>query len=310
MPSLPGLMGAGSALAQSVCGEFPTRPIEVVVPYNAGGNIDVAARTLAAAVKEVAGWDLRVSNRTGSGTVTGQDYLESQAPRDGYTIGVMPLMAAVLNDVDERNALTPGALEVLELIAFDPFMLLARKGETLDLLIAKGEAGTLRYAYSPGSEQGLMGNKFEEKHGFEMARVPLSGGVNRIGGLLNGSVDIAPSFYNEAKQYIDSNILIPLGVANDTPYWGEDSIPALGSEGYDFAHDTWGAYRVVLVPAAVPEDIKTCLAETFQTVLEDDVSVEFFAEKSLRPTPIGHAAAKEKYGDFETVVRNLLAAND
>lgn len=102
-----GLMGAGSALAQSVCGEFPTRPIEVVVPYNAGGNIDVAARTLAAAVKEVAGWDLRVSNRTGSGTVTGQDYLESQAPRDGYTIGVMPLMAAVLNDVDERNALTP-----------------------------------------------------------------------------------------------------------------------------------------------------------------------------------------------------------
>lgn len=299
---------ASAATAHAVCGDFPTRPIELVVPYKAGGNIDVAARTLAEATRRVTGWDLRVANRTGSGTVTGQDYLESQAPTDGYTIGVMPLMAAVLNDVDERNALRPGALEVLELIAFDPFMFFARKGEGLEQLIEKGEAGKLRYAYSPGSEQGLMGNKLEEQHGFEMARVPLSGGVNRIGGLLNGSVDIAPSFFNEAEQYIDAGILIPVGLANDTPYWGDDTIPALGSEGYDFAHDTWGAYRVVLVPDAVPEDIKSCLAETFKTVLQDERAIELFGEKSLRPTPIGHDAAKEKYGEFEAVVRGLLEA--
>lgn len=301
---------ATGAAAQDMCGDFPTRPIEVVVPYKAGGNIDVAARTLAAAVKEVVGWDLRVANRTGSGTITGQDYLESQAPTDGYTIGVMPLMAAVLNDVDERNALTPGALEVLELIAFDPFMLFSRKGEDLDQLIEKGEAGALRYAYSPGSEQGLMGNKFEEKHGFKMSRVPLSGGVNRIGGLLNGSVDIAPSFYNEAKQYIDAGILIPLGVANDTAYWGDGSIPALGTQGYDFGHDTWGAYRVVLAPSSVSDEIKSCLATTIKTVLEDERAIELFAEKSLRPSPLGHDAAKEKYGDFETIVRDLLAESD
>jgi tripartite-type tricarboxylate transporter receptor subunit TctC len=290
------------------CGSFPARPIEVVVPYKAGGNIDIAARTLVEATKEIAGWDLRVANRTGSGTITGQDYLETQAPTDGYTIGVMPLMAAVLNDLDERNALKPGAIEVIEKIAFDPFVFVARKGESLEDLIEKGNEGKLRYAFSPGSEQGLMGKKFEEKHGFEMARVPLSGGVDRIGGLLNGSVDIAPSFYNEAQQYIEGGLLSPIGVTNDTPYWADETIPTFTTNGYDFQPDTWGAYRVILVPTGVPEDIKTCLSETFNAVLSDERATKIFGEKSLVPAPIGHEAAKAKYDDYAAVVTKLLEA--
>lgn len=300
---------ATNAAVAADCGSFPERPIEVVVPYGAGGAVDVSSRTLAEAVKAVAGWDLRVANRTGAGTVTGQDYLASQAPTDGYTIGVMPLMAAVLNDQDERNALTPGSLEVLETIAFDPWLFVAKTGETLESLNEKGKAGKLRYAFSPGSEQGLMGDKLQAKDGFDMARVPLSGGVNRLGGLLNGSVDIAPSFYGEAKQYFDGGVMVPIGFANDVPYWADDSIPALGAEGYDFPTNVWGSYRVVLVPASVPEEIKSCIADTMTEVMQSEKGQEIFLEKTIRVDPVGHEAAKAKYGEFEKIVKDLLAAN-
>ncbi|WP_265516809.1 tripartite tricarboxylate transporter substrate-binding protein [Nitratireductor luteus] len=301
------LATTATASMAAECGDFPQRPIEVVVPYGAGGAVDITSRTLAEAAKVVAGWELRVANRTGAGTVTGQDYLATQAPTDGYTIGVMPLMAAVLNDADERNALEPGSLEVLEAIAFDPWLFVALKGQTLDSLIKKGEAGELRYAFSPGSEQGLMGDKFQEKHGFEMARVPLAGGVNRLGGLLNGSVDIAPSFYGESKQYIDSGVMVPIGYTNDVPFGPDESTVALGSEGYDFGHNVWGSYRVVLVPDGVPEDIKSCLADTLTEIMESEQGKEIFLEKTILVEPVGHETAKAKYGEFQKIVNDLLA---
>jgi tripartite-type tricarboxylate transporter receptor subunit TctC len=289
------------------CGDFPNRPIEIVVPYGAGGAVDITARTMAEAITQVAGWDMRVANRTGAGTVTGQEYLANQATEDGYSIGVMPLIAAVLNDADARNGLTSGSLQVLETIAFDPWLFIARAGETRESLIAKGEAGNLRFAFSPGSEQEMLGARFAAKHGFEMSYVPLAGGVKRLGGLLNDSVDLAPSFYGESKQYIESGIMVPIGLANDIPYWADETIPQLGTEGYDFARNVWGSYRVVLVPDGVPDDIKTCLSQTLTEVMQSEKGKEIFMEKTILVEPLGQEAAGATYGAFEKIVADLLA---
>ena len=304
------LLASGMSAAAAECGNFPARPIEIVVPYGAGGGVDISSRTLAEAAKEVKGWDMRVANRTGAGSVTGQDYLASQAPKDGYAVGVMPLIATVLNDVDERNALKPGSLEVLEAIAFDPWLFVALKGQTIDSLVKKGKTGegALRFAFSPGSEQSLLGGVFEKKHGIKMSRVPLAGGVKRLGGLLNGSVDLAPSFYGEAKQYLDGGLMVPIGFANDVPYWADKTIPALGAQGYDFGHNVWGSYRVILAPAGVPENIKSCLADGFTEILKSEAGKKLFLSKTIQVEPIGHDAAKAKYAEFQALVKKLLAS--
>jgi tripartite-type tricarboxylate transporter receptor subunit TctC len=307
LASISAVLLSATAVFAAECGDFPNRPIEIVVPYGAGGAVDITSRTLAEAITQVVGWDMRVANRTGAGTVTGQEFLANQAAEDGYSIGVMPLMATVLNDADERNGLESGSLQVLETIAFDPWLLVARADDTLETLIAKGEAGNLRYAFSPGSEQEMMGAKFSAKHGFKMAGVPLAGGVKRLGGLLNDSVDIAPSFYGESKQYIESGIMVPIGFANDIPYWADETIPQLGSEGYDFARNVWGSYRVVLVPDGVPDDIKACLSQTMTEVMQSEKGKEIFLEKTIRVDPIGQEAAAATYGTFEKIVADLLA---
>lgn len=296
------------AFAAADCGDFPNRPIEVMVPYRAGGAVDIAARTLANAAAEVKGWDLRIANRTGAGTVTGQEHLANQASRDGYTVGVMPLLAAVLNESDAGNGIEPGSIDVLEAIFFDPWLFVARPGETIESLVSRGEAGRLRYAYSPGSEQSMLGGVFESRHGFQMARVPLDGGVNRIGGVLNGSVDIAPTFYGEAKQYLDSGVVTPLGYANDAPYWAGEDIPALTQEGYDFGANFWGAYRVVFTPAGVPDDIKACLSEGFTEILSSEAGKALFMEQGIRTEPVGYAEASGAYPRFQQTVAELLAA--
>ena len=308
--AVAGVLAPLGAAHAAECGDFPSRPIEIVVPYGAGGAVDITARTLAAAAQAVKGWDMRVANRTGAGTVTGQDFLANQAPTDGYAIGIMPLMAAVLNEADERNALQSGSLDVLETIAFDPWLFVAMKGQTIESLVEKGKTGpgALRFAFSAGSEQSMLGGVFERHHGVEMARVPLAGGVNRLGGLLNGSVDIAPSFYGEAKQYLDGGVMTPLGFANDVPYWADESIPALGAQGYDFGHNVWGSYRVILAPAGVPEDVKACLADSFTEIMNDPRGQEIFLEKTIRVAPVGAEAARATHGQFQAIVADLLAS--
>ncbi|ARP97783.1 Bug family tripartite tricarboxylate transporter substrate binding protein [Pseudorhodoplanes sinuspersici] len=308
--AIAGLIGTCVSAYAADCTDFPKRPIEIVVPYGAGGGVDIASRTLAAAAKAVKGWDMRVSNRTGAGTVTGQNYLASQAPADGYTIGVMPLIAAVLNDADPRNGIKAGSLEVLEAIAFDPWLFVAMKGQTVDSLVAKAKSGggTLRYAVSPGSEQGMLGQMFANKHGIKLTNVPLAGGVQRLGGLLNGSVDLAPSFYGEAKQYLDSKMMVPIGFANDIPYWADESIPALGTKGYEFGRNFWGSYRVILTPSGVPENIKACLADSLTDILNSGQGKELFLQKTIKVEPIGYKAAKSKYAEFQAAVTKLLSA--
>src|SRR5688500_2647336 len=82
-----------SALAQSptpaAADGFPTRPIEFLVAYPAGGGTDVNARILARAFTKHTGRAVIVVNKTGASGVIGESYMATQAPADGYTVGIM-----------------------------------------------------------------------------------------------------------------------------------------------------------------------------------------------------------------------------
>ena len=83
--ALPFALAAVNANAQS----WPTRPIEVIIPFPAGGSVDVIGRAVATAISEELGQQIVVSNRDGASGTIGFNALASAAP-DGYTLGAGP----------------------------------------------------------------------------------------------------------------------------------------------------------------------------------------------------------------------------
>src|SRR5260221_2897270 len=81
-----GLLAAWVGLIPSVAAQdFPNRPIRIVVPYPPGGNVDITARTVQAALGEALGQQVLVDNRPGAGGTTGSAQV-AESPPDGYTL--------------------------------------------------------------------------------------------------------------------------------------------------------------------------------------------------------------------------------
>lgn len=112
-----GLLLAGSTFAQAPA--YPTRPIRMIVPYAAGGGLDVVARNVAQAMAELLGQTIVIENKTGAGGTIGAESV-ARAPRDGYTV----LMAGN-PELVIAPALTPTTVRYSIAKDFVPIMLVA-----------------------------------------------------------------------------------------------------------------------------------------------------------------------------------------
>lgn len=112
-----GLLLAGSTFAQAPA--YPTRPIRMIVPYAAGGGLDVVARNVAQAMAELLGQTIVIENKTGAGGTIGAEAV-ARAPRDGYTV----LMAGN-PELVIAPALTPTTVRYSIAKDFVPIMLVA-----------------------------------------------------------------------------------------------------------------------------------------------------------------------------------------
>src|SRR5690606_19396414 len=78
--------GSGGDNGESPTSDFPTKRIELIVPWGAGGGTDQVARQLATAAENVCGWNISVTNADGGGGAVGHAAIANAAP-DGYTVG-------------------------------------------------------------------------------------------------------------------------------------------------------------------------------------------------------------------------------
>ena len=189
-----GLLGAGSVWAQASA--WPTKPVNLVVPFPAGGGTDAFARPLAAQFSKATGKTLVIDNRGGAGGTVGASFA-ARAAADGYTLfmggvhhSIAPAMYPKL-DYDIEKDFIPLALlaQVPQVLVVNPKIPSANFKQFLDHV--KKNPAKLNYGSAgAGTSHHLAGELFKQQTGTFITHIPYRGAGPALQDLIGGNVDM------------------------------------------------------------------------------------------------------------------------
>jgi tripartite-type tricarboxylate transporter receptor subunit TctC len=278
------VLGASATQAQP----YPARPIRLIVPFPAGGTIDMVGRMVAQGVGDRLGQTIVVDNRGGAGGMLGVDLVAKAAP-DGYTLclcsaGAMissPLLSAN-PPYDARRDFAP-----VSRVATAPYLLLVRNAPGLsniaDLVaLAKQKPGALNYGSAgAGSTSHLAAALFVSMAGVNVVHVPYKGSAPAATDLFGGQIQFVFEAIGAGTQYVKTGRLRALGVSTlkrsitlpELPTISEQGIP-----GYEMS--TW---HTVCAPRGTPPAIIDKLNREIVAVIQAPETRERFAAAGTEP---------------------------
>jgi len=238
---------------------FPTRPIRVVVPFPAGGNVDTYIRQLARQMEVSMGQPLVVDNRGGANGIVGCDIVAKGAP-DGYTIlatsiafAVNPAMYKKLPYDSEKDftPITNYANGLGYVLAAHPSVPATNVKE----LIALAKKQPLRYGTAGiGNGQHLAGVVFSQKAGIEMLHVPYKGGGPVLTAVLGGEVHLNFPGASVAVPHVKSGKLRGIGFTGDKRISSLPDLPTIAESGLPgFNFDT--GWHAMFAPPKTPASL-------------------------------------------------------
>jgi len=307
--------------ALSVMAQAPTKPIRLIVPYAAGGPIDVTARLLAERVKDSLGTVI-VENRPGAGGNIGADLIAKAAP-DGYTIGIAATATHAVNPwLYARmpyNAASDFAPITQILRVPNVLVMNAETAKRLGISqwsdfirYAKANPGRLNYGSGGNGSAGhLAGELFKSKAGIFAVHIPYNGGNPAQMALLSGQVDFNFDNLATAAPNIRSGKLIALAVTTPARSPVLPDVPAMAETLPGFSVDTWWG---LVAPAQTPNSVIQKLNQAFVQALQAPETKARFASLMAEPVPTSPEAfgqhLKSELAKYEAVVKASGAKAD
>jgi len=195
--ALPALLLAAPALVpHAQAQEWPSRPIRLIVPFTAGGPVDLVARLLAERLRDRLGQPVVIENRAGAGGSLGVR-LVATSPPDGTAFVITSSSLAIWPAMHPQGGLDPRVdLTPLSLLADIATTIVARPEPRLDSLaallrVARAEPGVINYGTSGiGSSNHLSGALFAAKAGVQLTHVPYRGASVAMNALLARDIDV------------------------------------------------------------------------------------------------------------------------
>jgi len=304
------------AFAQTI-----SKPIHLIVPYAAGGPIDVTARVLAERVKDTLG-TVVVENRPGAGGNIGADFVAKSTP-DGLTIGIAATATHAVNPwLYSRmpyNASTD--FSPITQILRVPNVLVMNTDTAKRLGIstfsdfiryAKAHPGQLNYGSGGNGSAGhLAGELFKSRAGIFAVHIPYNGGNPAQLALLSGQVDFNFDNLATAAPNIKSGRLTALAVTTPQRSSLLPDVPSIAEALPGFAVDTWwGLVAPVQTPASVIQKLNQAFVQALQTV----ETKARFANLMAEPVPTTPEAfglfMRSELDKYEAVVKRSGARVD
>jgi tripartite-type tricarboxylate transporter receptor subunit TctC len=263
---------------------YPQRDITFIVPWNAGGSNDVAARALDPILREH-GIKIVIENVVGATGVIGMRRVASAAP-DGYTLG-MGTSSTLALMAQGKAPLSNAQFTHVARVSTDPLMLLvSTKSEqkSLDDFIKymKGNPDKVTIG-TPGNYNlnHIFASMTARAAGVNFVNVPYTGGSKVVADLLGQHVDSGVLKPSETLGQIQEGLLKPIGIfANERLEMFPD-VPTFKEKGYDvFPYGPVVQMAYVVGPANLPDDVRAKLITAFRAAIQDPRFKEF-AKKNV-----------------------------
>jgi tripartite-type tricarboxylate transporter receptor subunit TctC len=258
--------------APATAQDYPNRQVTIVVPYAAGGGIDVLARQVAQKLTERLGKPFVIENRAGAGTAIGSTYVARATP-DGYTLLFGTSTPFAINATLHKNlAYDPGKdFAPVVLAGHGAFMLLVNPALPVASVSdwikwVKSQPGKLSYASAgAGSPQHLSMEMLKTLTGTDIVHVPYRGGAPALNDLLAGTIPTQFSEPTPALPLIAAGKARVLGVSGTTRMSPLPDVPTLaeaGVPGFDFV-----SWQMIAAPAGTPKQIVDKLYRELKAIL-------------------------------------------
>ena len=283
--ALTGPLAASPVWAQA-------KPIRIIVPFAAGGAIDVTVRVIAERAKDALG-NIVIENKPGGGGGIGVDMV-AKAPPDGLTLGIAAVAMHAINpwlftklpydpikdfapitqmvripNVLVMNADTAKRLNIASLKDF--------------LAYAKANPGKLNYASGGNGSAGHLGGEiFKQRAGFFAVHIPYSGGAPSQLALMSGQVEYSLDNLATAAVNIRAGKLLPLAVTSSQRSPLLPDVPTIADTLPGFEIDTWWG---LIAPAGTPRDVVARLNTAFVNALQAPETKTRFAQLMAEPVP-------------------------
>ncbi len=248
------------ALAQS----YPAKPIRIVVPYPAGGSVDILARLIGHKFTESWGRAVVVENRAGGSSNIGSDFV-AKSPPDGYTLLVATSTALAVNPslfstlpFDPQRDFAPITLATLlpSILVVHPSFRAKNVQELIAL--ARTHPGQLNYASAGSGTPGHLGMElFKTLTHTQIVHVPYKGGAPAVADTVGGQVMMDLAVVPDALPFVKEGRLRALGISTLKRSSVAPEIPPIAESGVP-GYEVIGWYGF-LAPAGTPREIVTKL---------------------------------------------------
>mgnify|MGYP000703380056 CR=1 FL=1 len=316
-------MGVVSAVAGGVAlptfaqTAYPNRPITLVVPFPAGGSVDVAGRAMGERLSKLLNQTVIVDNKGGAGGAVGSAFVAKSKP-DGYTLVVTSQSSHVANPAVVPN-LPYDAVE-----DFSPITLIERLPNVLLInpalpvknmaefvAYAKANPGKLNYASSGnGSMLQLNMELLKSQYGIFMTHIPYRAVGNSFTDLMSGQVHaMFTNIQASNAGFVKQGRMRALAVASplrspllpDVPTFDELQRPLLNLT----------SWTGLAAPAGTPEPIIMQLYEAMRTILGDPQTIEAWQRRGvLVPEALRPAAYKKEIADRIAFYKKIVKTNN
>jgi len=299
----------GMVIAQEA---YPTRPVQIIVPFPPGGVADLVARPLAAALEKILKQPMVVVNKSGAGGAVGMQAAAVSKP-DGYMLMVALSSISVMPEVDKLFG-RPQTYKVedfapIALLTADPTILVIKKEASWKNVAdfvedAKRRPNEIKY-----SSSGVYGTMhvamemFIHAAGIKLRHIPTAGGGPALTALLGGHVECLSGGPNVSIPHIKAGTLRVLAGWGAQRLTALPDVPTLKELGYDDAE--FYIWSGLFVPKATPPAVIKVLREATRQAVS---APEFKSAMEKMETPISYMDADEFQKFWEKDAQRLARA--
>ncbi|VYU55180.1 tripartite tricarboxylate transporter substrate binding protein [Metakosakonia massiliensis] len=308
MAALTLVAGALFTTAPVKAADYPTKQIDLVVPYAAGGGTDLVARAFADAAKKHLPVSIGVINKPGGSGAIGFSEIAAARP-NGYKIGLGTVELTTLPSLGMVRFKTSDFTPIARLNA-DPAAITVRADapwNTVEEFLqwSKENPGKVRIGNSgTGAIWHLAAAALEDKTGAKFTHVPYDGAAPAVTGLLGGHIEAVSVSPGEVINHVKGGKLKTLAVMSDERIKNMPDVPTLKEKNIDLSIGTW---RGLIVPKKTPQNVVDVLAKAAKETAEEPAFQDALNKLNLNYAWQDSAGFQQQIVEQEAYFATLLA---